>query len=235
MLAAFFRSVGLLFDGRILGILGACTLLSLGCFVAAWFGMSWLLTTVVPEGWWKENWLLDLAGGAAAAVAAWFLFPMVTTALVCLFLDRIARIVEARDYRDLPPAPGLPLMQAVGSSIRFLAVVIAINVLLLLLLALSFVLPILPLVVPIAFLVLNGMLLGREYFELVALRRVDVAAARTMRRRNSNEILLGGAGFAALALVPFVNLVLPVLATGTMVHRFEAWRRAAAQHHAVGG
>lgn len=234
MLAAFFRSVGLLFDGRILGILGACTLLSLGCFVAAWFGMSWLLTTVVPDEW-KVDTVLEVLGGLAALIAAWFLFPMVTTALVCLFLERIARIVEARDYRDLPPAPGLPLMQAIGSSIRFLAVVVAINVLLLLLLVLSFVLPILPLVVPIAFLVLNGMLLGREYFELVALRRVNVTAARTMRRRNSNEILFAGAGFAALALVPFVNLVLPVLATGTMVHRFEAWRRAAAQHHAVGG
>jgi len=228
VITAFFRSLGLLFDGRILGILGACTLLSLGCFVAAWFGMSWLLTTVVPEGWWKENWLLDLAGGLAAAIAAWFLFPMVTTAFVCLFLERIARIVEARDYRDLPPAPGLPLLPAIGNSLRFLAILIVANVLLLLLLFF-------PLAYPVGFFVVNGMLVGREYFELVALRRVNVAAARTMRRKNSTEILLGGAGFAALAPLPFINLVLPVLATATMLHRFEAWRRAAPPHHAGGG
>jgi len=231
MIAAFFRSLGLLFDGRILGILGACALLSLGCFVAAWFGMSWLLTTVVPEGWWKENWLLDLAGGLVAAIAAWFLFPMVTTAFVCLFLDRIARIVEARDYRDLPPAPGLPVMQAIGSSLRFLVVVIVANVLLLLLWCFWF----FPIAYPVGFFVVNGMLLGREYFELVALRRVNAATARTMRRKSSTEIWFAGTGFTALALLPFINLVLPVLATATMLHRFEAWRRAAPPHHAGGG
>jgi uncharacterized protein involved in cysteine biosynthesis len=150
------------------------------------------------------------------------------TAFVCLFLDRVARIVEARSYRDLPPAPGLPMMQAIGSSLAFLFVVVLANVGLL-------VLWFFPLAYPIAYFVVNGMLLGREYFELVALRRLDTRAAKAMRRRNTAELWLSGAGFAFLSTLPVVNLLLPVLATASMVHRFEEWRRASAAAQAGGG
>jgi uncharacterized protein involved in cysteine biosynthesis len=217
MLSAFFRALGVLFDGRILGILGACVLLSLGCFVLAWFGMQWLLDTAVAEtGALRTS--LDVLGGLAALVGAWFLFPMVASSFVCLFLDRVARVVEARDYRDLPPAAGLPLLPSIGNSLRFLAVVVAANLLLLLLWFF-------PPAYPIGYVVVNGMLLGREYFELVALRRLDTSTARELRRNHAAEIWLAGVGFAALSAVPVVNLVLPVLATATLVHRFEHWRR----------
>ena len=70
------------------------------------------------------------------------------------------------------------------------------------------------------FLSLNGYLFGREYFEVVALRRLDRTAARAARHRFAGRVFLGG--FA----VPLVNhLVAPVIATAFMVHLFEGLRR----------
>ena len=58
---------------------------------------------------------------------------------------------------------------------------------------------------PIGYLVVNGWLLGREYFELVALRRISPAAAKTMRNRRRPELLLTGIGLTFLFTLPLVN------------------------------
>jgi len=55
----------------------------------------------------------------------------------------------------------------------------------------------------------------------VALRRLDVIAARAVRRRFALRVFVGGVVIAALFAVPLVNLAAPVLATAFMVHVFE--------------
>ncbi|HEU4417448.1 MAG TPA: EI24 domain-containing protein [Planctomycetota bacterium] len=218
MAIAFSRALGQLFDPRILTLLGVCVVLSTGCFVAAWFGVDWLLTAGL-SGFVPSSGVVTLLGSFVTLVLAWFLFPFVASAFVLLFLERVARIVEARHYPDLPPAPGLPWLAAIGSSLGFLASVLAANLLLLVLLVFF------PIAWPIGYLVVNGWLLGREYFELVALRRISPAAARTMRDHRRPELLLTGIGLTFLFTLPIVNLVIPILATATLVHRFEHWRR----------
>ncbi len=74
----------------------------------------------------------------------------------------------------------------------------------------------------VLFLALNGYLLGRGYFEVVALRRLDAAAARMVRRRFAGRILFGGVVIAGLFALPLVNLAAPVIATVFMVRLFEA-------------
>ena len=73
----------------------------------------------------------------------------------------------------------------------------------------------------VLFLVLNGYLFGRGYFEVVALRRLD-AAAKELRHRFAGRISFGGVAIAGMFAVPLVNLVAPVIATAFMVHVFEA-------------
>ena len=68
---------------------------------------------------------------------------------------------------------------------------------------------------------LNGYVCRRGYFEVVALRRLDAAAARAMRNRFAGRITLGGAVIAGLFALPRVNLVTPVVATALTVHVFE--------------
>lgn len=217
MPTAFLRALGQLTDPPILRVLGASVMLSLACFLAAWFGIGWLLTSVqLTDFGWLDT-ALDVLGGLATLVLTWFLFPLLASVFIGLFLERVATAVEGRHYRHLPPAPGIPWGLAVWCSVRFLALVLVLNTLLLLL---WFVPP----AYPIGYFAVNGVLLGREYFELVALRRVDPATMRRLRARHSLELLGAGAFGAFLLTIPLVNFLAPVLLTAAMVHRFEAWR-----------
>ncbi len=222
-LTAFSRALAQLGDPRIVRTLALCVLLSVACFAASWAGIAWLLTaTRVFEIAWLDT-ALDVLGALATLLLTWFLFPLVASAFVALFLDRVATAVEAKHYPDLPPSPGVPMSVGLVASVRFLALVLAANALLLLLLLLV---PLVPPAYVVGYYVVNGFLIGREYYDLVALRRLSAADARALRRRHGTELLATGAVGAVLLTVPFVNFVAPVLVTAAVVHRFEAWRRA---------
>jgi len=100
------------------------------------------------------------------------------------------------------------------SSLRFLVVVVALNLL---------VLPayLIPGVNLVIFYVLNGYLLSREYFELVALRRMTPQSARTVRKAHSAKLFGAGVIVAFFSTIPLVNLLVPVVATAFMVHIFQ--------------
>ncbi len=219
MLRAFLLAAGQLFDRRILTLLGAAALLGVACFAAVWIAVWQVLTrTALFETGWLET-IGDVFGGLLTVVLTWFLFPLLATTFVGLFLEPVARAVEARHYPHLPPAPGPGLLPGILASLRFLGTAMLLNAALL-----PFLL--LPPVYPVVYVLVNGVLVGREYFELVALRRLDPAAARSLRRRRASEVLLLGCAIAFLATLPIVNFVAPVLATMATVHRFESWRRA---------
>ena len=66
----------------------------------------------------------------------------------------------------------------------------------------------------IMFAVANGVLLGREYFEAVALRHMSLADAKALRFRMRKEVWLAGSLAAFLLVVPGLNLTVPVIASG---------------------
>ncbi|MCB9879341.1 MAG: EI24 domain-containing protein [Planctomycetes bacterium] len=213
MFHALLLAIGQLFTGPILGVLGGVVMLSVACFVGLWLGLGYVLSH-----WFPDSWLSTGLGGVTTLVLAWFLFPVVTSAMVGLFLDRVAAIVERQHYPELPPAKGLPFVEGLLAALRFVVVLIGANLLLL-------VLMLFPPIYLVAWFVVNGWLLGREYAELVLMRRHPRREADDLRRRNNGECVLAGAGFAGLAALPLFNLVLPVVATAYMVHRAETWRR----------
>jgi CysZ protein len=69
----------------------------------------------------------------------------------------------------------------------------------------------------------NGWLLGREYFELVALRHLKRSAADALRRRHSGSIFWAGLVISVLTLVPIINLIAPLFAASFMVHLFKRY------------
>ena len=188
-------------------------------FAALWVAVASLLYNAAFFEWRPLNWLIDLLGGLAVLVLSWLLFPAVVTAIMSFFLERIAAAVEDLDY----PGRGPPRRQRIGATV---AATLRLTGLTLLLNLLA--LPVYLLVPGInlfLFLTLNGYLLGREYFEVVALRRLDAAAARAAHRRFGLRVFLGGIMIATLFGLPLVNLVAPVIATAFMVHVFEALPR----------
>jgi CysZ protein len=72
-----------------------------------------------------------------------------------------------------------------------------------------------------AFLAANGYLLGREYFELAAMRYRSFEDARAMRRRFGLHVFVAGLLIAGFVAVPLLNLFTPLFATAfmTRLHR----------------
>ena len=70
--------------------------------------------------------------------------------------------------------------------------------------------------------VLNGYLISREFFELVALRRMEPAAALNMRQQSRGKIMIAGILLTFLLTIPIVNFLTPVIATAFMVHLFHS-------------
>src|SRR5690606_42140482 len=69
-----------------------------------------------------------------------------------------------------------------------------------------------------AFFLVNGYLLGREFFEFAAMRLLPEAEAKALRRRNAGTIFLAGLVVAAFLAVPLLNLLTPLFAAAMMVH-----------------
>ncbi|HEX3500575.1 MAG TPA: EI24 domain-containing protein, partial [Stellaceae bacterium] len=76
----------------------------------------------------------------------------------------------------------------------------------------------------VLFYALNGWLLGREYFELVALRRLDAGEVRLLWRAHRLRLVAGGAAIAFLLTLPLVNLAAPLIAALFMLHLVERLR-----------
>jgi CysZ protein len=83
----------------------------------------------------------------------------------------------------------------------------------------------LPVANALIFYALNGYLLGREYFEMVAPRRLEQGPRRELWRRRRLGFFLAGVAFAFFSTLPLVNLLAPVVAAAAMTHLVESYRR----------
>ena len=203
-------------DKKTRGVMWLSVAVTLGIFIATWLGIYFLitLTTLVGISWLEG--IIDILGGAAAFVLTWFLFPPVVIAVSSLFLDAVVEAVEARHYPDLPMAKGLTIAQSIGPALKLLGMALFLNLLCLPFIFTPF--------YPFLYYTLNGYLLGREYFELVAFRRLDKAEGRIFFRQKKWPIIAIGALFAFFLTIPILNLITPVVATAALVHLFEGWR-----------
>ena len=212
-------AMGQLFSGPILRILGLCAVLSALTFVGVWvsvdYAVEWLWPTSAEQGWigWLE--------GFFTLLLAWFLLPVVASLFIALFLDFVCGVVEERHYPDLPKAPGVTAMQSLGVALSYFFAKVVINALLLFLL-------LVPPLYLVAWVLLNGYLLGREYTELVSLRRLSPGDTQKLRTKHSGEVLLIGVMIASLLALPLINLIAPVFASVFTVHRFHDWRASGA-------
>ncbi|MEL7167601.1 MAG: EI24 domain-containing protein, partial [Pseudomonadota bacterium] len=140
-----------------------------------WF-VGWLSADSVEVPWIGTiTWLDDIITWASFfvfLVLSIFLMIPVASVITSMFLEDVARAVEDQHYPNLPPAKGIGFGDGLVDTLNFLGVLLAANLLALLLYVF------LPFASIFIFWGLNGFLLGREYFTLVAMRRVSRAQAR---------------------------------------------------------
>jgi uncharacterized protein involved in cysteine biosynthesis len=158
--------------------------------------------------------ILSIAAGLGVIVGSVLLMPAVTALVGSFFVDEIALEVERTHYPADPVGRPPPAMQSLIEGIKT-----ALLAILVYLVAVPFLL-IAGFGVVIFFLA-TAYLLGREYFELAAMRFHSVAEAKRLRKLNQGTVFVAGLLIAAFVAVPIVNLATPLFAMALMVHVFR--------------
>jgi CysZ protein len=184
--------------------------LTLALLIVLFIALQTLAGALMVFPGWIET-VIQLIGGLGLVIGSVFLVAPITSLIAGLYLDDIAGFVEKRHYPADAPGNELTIPDAIVISLKFGLVVIGVNILVLFLL-------LLPGVNIVAFFVANGYLLGREYFELAALRHLPRAEVSRLRSANRGRVFLSGLLIAGMVLVPVVNLLTPLFATAFMVH-----------------
>ncbi len=219
----FLRSVAQMFSARFIWVLLKSVLLTLLLLVGVSYGLWFLMGVVVPESFvlpfiGEVTFLDDVLSVAAIpallVLSAVAMFP-VAALFIGLFLDEIASAVEKRHYKALPPARRVPLSETLYDVVQFAGVFLLVNLVALLIYFL-----VAPLA-PFIFWIVNGYLLGREYFSQVAIRRLPRIQAKALRRRHRFRVWFAGILMAVPLSVPVLNLIVPILGVATFTHQFQ--------------
>ena len=167
---------------------------------------------------WLFEAFADMLGGITAIVIAWLLFPTLASFFITLFLEDIVEAVESRYYPNT-------LLEKINNpsatfviSLRFTVIALFLNILAIPFYFFTIWFPPLGIFV---FYCLNGYLLGREYFELVALRHIKLKDISTIRQSNSWQLFLFGSVTTFLFTIPIINFLTPILGVAGMTHFFR--------------
>ncbi|UZD89830.1 EI24 domain-containing protein [Cognatishimia activa] len=225
--SSFFKALNQMWDPRFRKVfwrgIGLTFALLVGIYILFvsflfWVGLPDLISSWFDEEVWAGS-VVGVGSFVLMMIASVFLMVPVASAITSMFLDQVADAVEDKHYPSLPEAPSVPLLEAMKDTVSFLGILIIANIFALLI---YFGLP--PLA-PFVFWGLNGFLLGREYFTLVAMRRVGRTGAKELRRQHFATIWAAGVLMAVPLSIPLVNLLVPILGAATFTHVYHRLRR----------
>jgi len=220
MLKSAVRAFGDLFSPEFRSVLYKALALTVALFIAVLLIAELLIASLTHFSWpWADR-LVELGTGLALLVAFFLLMSPVTAAFAGLFLDQIAEKVEERHYPGDPRGMPLPVGKAILMSIQFFIVVLVVN------------LAVLPMVLfgfgVFVLVAANAYLIGREYFDMVAMRYMPLEEAMILRRENSIMVFVAALLPAFISLVPLVNLAVPLFSTAYFTHLFKSVRVSSA-------
>lgn len=221
---AVVRAVKSMFTPGMMVLFILCTLVTVAALLS-FVGISTAVFTWMAEHM-QDHYilskLLPYIGSFGASIIAWFLFPGIMPVIVNFFDDRIARLIEQHDYPNAIASHVPPFWGELWHDVRFSLIAVLLNIL---------VLPfyLLPGINLFLFYWLNGYLLGREFFVMVARRHLPVKDAEALRKRYSRTILVSGILFVLLATIPVINLFAPFWIIAVMVHLFHHFSPIAGQ------
>lgn len=226
MIDAVVKALAQLFSPSLRPVLLKAVGLALLLIVIIGIGMQRLLASLADSGTaWAEQtagmaphsvwatlaWVLSIMAGLGIITGALFLMPAVTAFVGSFFVDEVAERVEREHYPTDPPGRALPVFRGLIEGIK-----IALLALVVYLFALPFML-----FAGFGLIILffgNAYLLGREYFELAAMRFHPPAEAKAMRKARAAYVFSAGMVIAAFVSLPIINLATPIFAMAFMVH-----------------
>ena len=186
ILSSFLKSIAQMGDPRFRKVL----FLGIALTIALLAGFYALFLTIMNEAIdgsislpiiGEVTWIGDLLGWGSLFLMLFlstFLMVPVASAITSLFLDEVAAAVEAKHYPTLPLAKPTPFYESVSDTLNFLGILIGANIAAVVLYIM------LPFAAFFIFWGLNGFLLGREYFQIAAMRRLGREGAKQARKEN---------------------------------------------------
>jgi CysZ protein len=219
MFASARKAAELIFDPAFLRVVLKAVGLTALLFIILFAGAEYALRYLPIAHSAGANAVLAALGVILFLLLVMFLGAPVAALFATLFLDDIAAAVEAKYYADDPPSRGAPFWQSLLLGLRLFALLVIASVLLL---PADF---LLPGIGNLLSLVVTGWLLGRQYFELVALRHLSRTAINNLRWRRRGAVLAAGVMMAVAAAIPVVNLFAPLFGVALMVHEYKRFVR----------
>lgn len=190
-------------------------------------GSFWALGALLGVGGdysFSLPWIGEVAFGGDVSGALWvlaaligsaFLMAPIAAAFASLFADEVSAAVEARDYPGQPPAKPAPLAAQIRAAAGLFLAMIGWNLL---------ALPcwiVMPPAAPFVYIAVNGWLLGREYLETIAMRRMSRADAVALRKAHAGQVWVMGGIMAASLALPLTSLFAPLLGAAAATHMFH--------------
>ncbi|HEX4303625.1 MAG TPA: EI24 domain-containing protein [Rhizomicrobium sp.] len=215
MFASVRRAIATLFDRDFAGTLVWTLVLTIILFVALFVGIEYGLTRLPELGSPWVNRFLEVAAPIVLILAIFALGAPVAAMVGSLFLERIAAKVDARFYPNDPKARGTPVASGLWESIKLVGLAVLVNAALL---------PVdigVPGLAEAATVLANGWLLGREFFELAALRHLTRRDSDALRRRHAGKIYVAGLLISVLTAIPALDLIAPFFGSALMAHLFK--------------
>ncbi|MFW0777917.1 MAG: EI24 domain-containing protein [Rickettsiales bacterium] len=207
--SAFTKAVGSLFAPGMIGILLMSLVITITALACFFFGASAFFFWLFESSW------LAWLGAFGSGIFSWFLFPAIMPIIVNFFDTRIVRLIERHQYPHAQGAIEPPFLPEFLHDARF-----TLKALLLNLLALPFYL--IPVVNLLLFYSLNGYLLGKEFFIMVARQHIPIDDAVALHKRHTRTASLAGTGLAIAATIPIINLFAPIWGIAVMTHLYHA-------------
>lgn len=225
MVRAFTLTLGQLGDRAIVGVLIKSLLITLILCVALGFAIGYG-AQYGADRWidrsYQDSTYQALAGivrAIALVLVVFFGFRLIAVPVIGLFADEVVAAIERKHYPGAasaakPATIAVSLRLGAASILRF----IGINLLALPLYGILLFTAIGPV---IAFVIVNALLLGRDLGEMVAVRHLDREGMKEWLRMTRGRRAVMGLLVTGLFLVPFVNLLAPILGAGIATHVFH--------------
>ena len=218
MINLFLISVSQLPDPALRRVIIKSILLSVLVFLFLAIIVWFVLSETNFFTFWVFEAFADMFGGITAIVISWLLFPTLASFFITVFLEDIVEAVESRYYPNT-------LLEKINNpsatfviSLRFTVIALFLNILAIPFYFFTIWFPPLGIFV---FYCLNSYLLGREYFELVALRHIKLKDISSIRQSNSWQLFLFGSVTTFLFTIPIINFLAPILGVAGMTHFFR--------------
>lgn len=215
MLDALAKAFGQLTDRAVLMVLAKSVLVTILVLavlgVAAFAGLTMLFAWA---GWDEGGYASAAAAVVLVGIAGWLLFRVIALAVLQFFADEVVIAVETKHYpKAAETARKLPFAEDLANSLRGIGRTLGVN---LLALPVALVLLVTGVGPALVFLAVNAWLLGRELTDMAWLRHKGHAMPANPVPKPQRVLL--GLAVAGIMLIPFANLIAPVVGAAAGTH-----------------